>query len=82
MDPLTGFVLTIIMVVVCGTVNLIAWPFRMAKEVAATHPRRTARMVLGAIAGGVFAYAFNLPYVIEVTFGGGLVGLIIGEVIS
>lgn len=74
--------LTIIIIVVIGAVNLIVWPFRKAKEVAAAHPRRIARMMLGAIAGAVLAYVFNLPYFIEISFGSALVGLVIGEVIT
>lgn len=79
MDPFTGIVLAIIMVVVIGIIDLITWPFRKAKEMAAMHPRRTAKMVFGAMAGAFLAYAFNLPYVVEVSFGGGLVGLVLGE---
>lgn len=82
MDPFTGFVLTLIMVVVNFTVQVIAWPFRKVKEAAAAHPRRTARMVLGAVAAGLFAFLFNLPYVFEVSLAGGVAGVVLGEVFS
>lgn len=82
MDPFTGFVLALIMVVVNFTIQAIAWPFRKIKETAAAQPRRTARMVLGAVAAGLFAYLFKLPYVVEFSLGGGLVGVVLGEVFS
>jgi len=82
MDPFTGFVLALIMFTVVTTVNIVTWPFRKAKEVAAAHPRRTARMVLGAIAAAFLTYVFHLPYGLEVSFAGGVVGLIIGEIFS
>ncbi|MFZ2854539.1 MAG: hypothetical protein WAZ34_10590 [Rhodocyclaceae bacterium] len=82
MDPFTGFVLALIMVVVNLTIRAIAWPFRKIKEAAAAQPRRTARMVLGAVAAGLFAYLFKLPYVFEISFAGGIVGIVLGEVFS
>lgn len=80
MDPFTGFVLALIMVVVNLTVQAVAWPFRKIKEAAAAHPRRAARMVIGAIAAGLFAYLFKLPYVVEFSLGGGVAGVVLGEV--
>lgn len=81
MDPLTGFVLALMMVVVNITIQVVAWPFRMAKSVALAHPRRTARMILGAIAAGLLAYVMRVPYVVEISFAGGIAGVVIGEII-
>ena len=80
MDPFTGFVLALIMLVVNLTIQVIAWPFRKIKEAAAAHPHRTAKMVLGAVAAGLFAYLFKLPYVFELSLVGGVVGIVLGEV--
>lgn len=80
MDPFTGFVLALIMIMVNFTIQVIAWPFRKIKEAAATHPRRTAQAVIGAIAAGLFAYLFDFPFVIELTLAGGVAGLALGAV--
>ena len=82
MDPFTGLVLALIMVVVNLIIQAIAWPFRKIKEAAAAQPRRTARMVLGVAAAGLFTYLFKLPYVIEISFAGGIAGVVLGEVFS
>jgi hypothetical protein len=82
MDPFSGFVLALIMVVVNLTIQVIAWPFRKVKEVAAQYPRRTARMVLAAVAAGLFAYLFDLPYVVEFSIAGGLVGAVLDAVFA
>jgi hypothetical protein len=80
MDPFTGFVLALIMIVLSFTIQVIAWPFRKIKEAAATHPRRTAQAVIGALAAGLFAYLFKLPFVVEFSFAGGVAGLVLGAV--
>lgn len=82
MDPFTGFVLALIMIVVSFTVQVIAWPFRKVKEAAAAHPRRTAQAVIGALAAGLFAYLFKLPFVVEFSLAGGFAGLVLGAVFS
>lgn len=82
MDPITGLVMAIILWGISLTVAIVRWPFVLLKETAAAHPKRTARMVLGAIAAGFFAYLFELPYVSEVSVGGGVLGLILGEVLA
>lgn len=82
MDPFTGFVLALIMIVVSFTIQVVAWPFRKIKEAAAAHPHRTAQAVIGALAAGLFAYLFKLPFVVEFSLAGSVVGLVLGAVFS
>ena len=75
MDPLTGAIVALILWGFSAVFALVLWPFRKINEVAGKNPRRTAKMVLGAVVAGIFAYLFNLPYVVEFSFVGGVVGL-------
>ncbi len=82
MDPITGIIMAVILWGISLTIAIVRWPFVLLKETAAAHPKRTARMVLGALAAGLFAYLFDLPYVIELSLGGGVLSLIAGELIT
>ena len=77
MDPITGAILGVILWGFSLIFAIVLWPFRKINEIAAQHPRRTAKMVLGAIAAGIFSYLFGLPYVIELSVAGGIAGLIV-----
>lgn len=77
MDPITGAILGVIFWGFSLIFTIVLWPFRKINEIAGQHPRRTAKMVLGAIAAGIFSYLFGLPYVIEFSVAGGITGLII-----
>jgi hypothetical protein len=77
MDPITGAILGVIFWSFSLIFAIVLWPFRKINEIAGQNPRRTAKMVLGAIAAGIFSYLFGLPYVIEFSVAGGIVGLIL-----
>ncbi len=81
MDPLTGAILAVILWGVSAIFAIVLWPFRKINEVAGQNPRRTAKMVLGAIAAGIFAYLFNLPYVVELSVAGGVVGFVLDKIL-
>lgn len=63
-------------------VTPIRWSFIKLQNIYASYPERTARMTLTAIAGGIFAYLFDLPYVIEISFTSGMIRVILGEIFS
>ena len=77
MDPLTGAILAVILWGFSAIFAIVLWPFRKINEVAGQNPRRTAKMVLGAISAGIFAYLFDLPYVVELSVAGGVIGLVL-----
>jgi hypothetical protein len=79
MDPLTRAILTVILWGFSAIFAIVLWPFRKINEMAGQNPRRTAKMVLGAIAAGIFAYLFNLPYVVELSVVGGVVGFVLDK---
>ncbi len=49
-------------------------------NLAINNPYRTARMVMGAAAGFLLAYLFDIPYEIDITFGGAVLSFILGEI--
>lgn len=79
MDPLTGAILAAIFWGFSAIFAIVLWPFRRINEIAGQNPRRTAKMVLSAIAAGIFAYIFKLPYVIELSLAGGVVGFVLDK---
>jgi hypothetical protein len=48
---------------------------------ASNHPYRFTRGVIGAIAGFLVAWLFNLPYVIEITGASSLCSVVLGEIV-
>lgn len=77
-----GIAATIFMLIITGIIGFIRLPFRMAKQIAAAYPKETARMVLGALAAGIVTYLLDAPYVVQISFGGGIIGIIIGKIME
>lgn len=48
---------------------------------ASNHPYRFTRGVIGAIAGFLVAWLFDLPYVIELTGSCGIGSVVLGEIV-
>jgi len=80
MEAFSALILTLLMLLIRAVASLIAWPFLTLQRLAAEHPLRTARMVIGALVSGLVAHLFDLPYTLELTFGGGLISLLLGEI--
>ncbi len=81
MGPIIGLAASMLLFAISMLCMLILWPFHKIKEAAFRHPRRTAKMLLGALAAGIFAYVFELPYVVEVSVAGGAAGLLVDMVL-
>ncbi len=80
MDPISGLILSIMMMAIRALFVLIAFPFRALQRFAYEHPCRTARVVIGLIVSASLTYLLGLPYSVELTFGGGILSLLLGEV--
>lgn len=48
---------------------------------ASNHPYRFTRGVIGAVAGFLVAWLFDLPYVIEITGSCALCSVVLGEIV-
>ncbi len=48
---------------------------------ASNHPYRFTRGVIGAIAGFLVAWLFDLPYVVEITSSSALCSVVLGEIV-
>jgi hypothetical protein len=77
-----GVVATLLMLIVSGFIGCIRLPFRIAKQIAAEYPKETARMVIGVLSAGIVAYLLDAPYVVQISFGGGIIGVIIGKILK
>ncbi|MBU2972409.1 hypothetical protein KO527_24040 [Pseudoalteromonas sp. C2R02] len=81
MDPITGFLLSLSMIIFRGVIDLITLPFNFLKKAFNNHPLRAARFVIGSITAGMLSYLFGLPYQVEITFSSGIFTYLIGEII-
>jgi len=62
-------------------IDILGFPFRILQRTAQRYPLRVARVVIGVFTATLLVYLFDLPYVIQISFSGGLIALIAGEVI-
>lgn len=56
-------------------------PFGYFNSFVRNHPLETTRTMIGFLTSGLIAYLFDLPYIFEISFGGGILSLLLGEII-
>jgi hypothetical protein len=81
MDPFTLGILLVIFWGLYFFAAIVFAPFVWLWRSLGGNPQMTTKMVLGALAGFIFAYLFELPWVLVPTIGGAIGGAVLSKLL-